>query len=119
MKDNNIRTLNIAGSRGSSLTQDDLTKIEEVIRVSLDPRAWIERKLEDIISYQSNPYTRTNFPEELSEEEKDAATRNPISMFMSYGNNSRDGLKSKSTFEAILREERKSTTRYNDDNHKG
>lgn len=119
MKDNNIRTLNIAGSRGSSLTQDDLTKIEEVIRVSLDPRAWIERKLEDLVSYQSNPYTRTNFPGELSEEEKDASTRNPISMFMSYGNNSRDGLKSKSTFEAILRGERTSTTRYNDDNHKG
>jgi len=114
MKDNNIRTLNIAGSRGSSLTQDDLTKIEEVIRVSLDPRVWIERKLEDLISYQSNPYTRTNFPEELSEEEKNAATGTPMSMFMDYGNNSRDGLKSKSTFEAILREERKSTTRYND-----
>ncbi len=114
MKDNNIRTLNIAGSRGSSLTQDDLTKIEEVIRVSLDPRAWIERKLEDIISYQSNPYTRTDFPEELSEEVKDVATNTPISMFMDYGNNSRDGLKSKSTFEAILRGERTSTTRFND-----
>jgi hypothetical protein len=67
MVDNNIRTLNIAGSRGSSLTQDDLTKIEEVIRASLDPRLWIKRELNDLISYESNPYTRTKFPVKLDD----------------------------------------------------
>lgn len=114
MEDNNIRTLNIAGSRGSSLTQDDLTKIEEVIRASLDPRIWIKRELNDLISYESNPYTRTKFPVKLDDNQKNDATYHPISMVMDYGKDSRDGLKSKSTFEAILRGERTSTTRFND-----
>ena len=110
---NNIRVLNIAGSRGSSYSPGDEERINSIIKDGLTAQPWITKsRVESSLVTSKYPSANYNTDNMSVSDVQDALNNRSANMVSYYGKNKANPSIPSNTFEAILTRQRTATTRF-------